>query len=120
MPLDVVSNTDEKVPILVNPTTAAGNPAQVDGRPVLSITAGNATVENSTQEEADAYEQATGAKGLVGYLVSEDISDSSQWKVTADADLGEGVTEITETGTYVYSAAPAISVGAAVGAAVPK
>lgn len=120
MPLDVVSNTDEKVPILVNPKRAGGKDAKIDGRPTLSIVSGNATAENVTQEQADAYETETGKKGLAGYLVSEDAAGQSEWKVVADADLGEGVTEISETGTYVYSDAPAVSVGATVGTAVLK
>jgi hypothetical protein len=120
MPLDVVSNTDEKVPILVNPKRAGGKDAKIDGRPILSIVSGGATVENVDQAAADAYESETGNKGLAGYLVSEDTANTSEWKVTADADLGEGVTNIEETGTYVYSDAPAVSVGASVGTAVPK
>jgi len=114
MPLDFVSNTDEMVPILVKPTTAGGRPAKLDGTPVLSITSGNATSRAATAEEIAA------TPGLVGFAISEDTEGSSEWKVEGDADLGEGVVPIVETGTYTYSAAPAVSVGASTGTPVPK
>lgn len=120
MPLDVISNTDEKKPILAEPKTQGGKVAKIDGRLTLEITEGGATATNSTQAEADAYETKTGKKGLVGYLVSEDEDGTSSWKVSGDADLGAGVVPIEETGTFVYSAAPAVSVGASVGDAEPK
>lgn len=114
MPLDFVSNTDEKVPVYVAPVRASGKPAQIQGKAVLSITSGNATVAAATDEEIAAEPT------LVGFVISEDVAGSSGWKVTADADLGEGVTEISETGTYTYSDAPAVSVGASAGIPRPK
>lgn len=114
MPLDLISNTDEKVPILVNPVKANGKPAKLDGQPVLSIVSGNATVAQATPDEVAAN------PALAGYVISEDIDGTSEWKVEGDADLGTGITPISEGGTYVYSAAPAVSVGATAGTAVPK
>lgn len=114
MPLDFVSNTDEKVPVYVAPVRANGKPAKIDGKAVLSIVSGGATVQAATDEQIAAEPT------LVGYVVSEDVDGASQWKVTADADLGEGVTNIEETGTYQYSSAPAVSVGASAGTPIPK
>jgi len=114
MPLDFVSNTDEKVPVYVAPVRANGKPAKIDGKAVLSIVSGGATVEQATDEQIAAEPT------LAGYVVSEDNDGSSEWKVTADADLGSGVTEISEGGVYQYSAAPAVSVGASAGTAIPK
>ena len=39
------STNEEKVLISLNPTTAAGNPAQVDGAPVWNVTSGDCTLE---------------------------------------------------------------------------
>lgn len=114
MPLDVVSNTDEKIPISIAPKTKGGRPAKVDGKPVLSIVSGGATAEPATDDEIAANPK------LVGYLVSEDEAGASEWKVEADADLGEGVVHISEGGAYTYSAAPADNVGASAGSPVPK
>jgi len=114
MPLDIVCNTDQMVPIIVNPTTASGKPAKLDGVPVLSITSGNATTRAATADEM------TATPGLVGYLISADIDGASAWAVDGDADLGAGVTDIKETGAFTYSAAPAVSVGASAGTPVPK
>lgn len=120
MPLDLVSNTDEKVPILVNPVKANGKPAKLDGRAVVTIVSGNATATQATAEEQAAHETATGEKGLAGFVVSEDAAGQSEWKVEGDADLGTGVTPITEGGVYFYSETPAVSVGASGGSAVAK
>lgn len=114
MPLDFVSNTDEKVPIYVAPVRANGKPAKVEGTPQVVIESGGATFQPATPEQIAAEPT------LVGYAVSEDNDGASTYKITADADLGPGVSEITETGTYTYSAAPAVSMGASAGTPVPK
>lgn len=114
MPLDFVSNTDEKVPITLAPKTAGGRPAPLDGAAVLSITSGNATVQPATEEELAAN------PNHAGHIVSEDTAGSSEWKVTADADMGEGVVHIEESGTYTYSAAQASNLGVAAGTPVLK
>jgi len=114
MPLDLVSNTDQKVGIYVSPVTATGKPAKIEGKAILSIVSGGATAVPATDEQIAAEPT------LVGYVVSEDTDGQSEWKVTADADLGEGVSEISEGGQYVYSAAPAVSMGATAGQPVTK
>lgn len=114
MPLDFVSNTDEKVPIHISPVRANGKPAKLDGKAVLSIVSGGATAEQATDEQIAAEPT------LVGHVISEDADGSSEWKVEADADLGAGVVPISEGGVYTYSAAPAVSVGASAGTPVPK
>lgn len=114
MPLDFVSNTDEKVPVYVAPVRANGKPAKIEGKAVLSILSGGATVQPATDEQIAAEPT------LVGYVVSEDNDGSSEWKVTADADLGAGVSEIAENGVYQYSSAPAVSMGASAGTPIAK
>lgn len=114
MPLDIVSTTEEKVPIIINPTTTAGKPAKIDGLAVIDITSGSATVGTPTQAELDA------TPGLVGFVVSEDITGVSTYTVTADADLGAGVENIVDGGTYTYSQPNAANLGLTNGVAVPK
>lgn len=119
MPLDLKSTTEEKVPIRVNPTTTTGKPAKIDGLAVISITAGNATAAPATQAELDA-DTAAGGSGLVGFVVSEDTAGQSSYQVSADADLGAGVTTITDGGVYVYNDPQAANLGLGSSAPVPK
>jgi hypothetical protein len=112
MPLDIVSTTEEKVPILFAPKTTSGKPANIDGAPVLSVVSGGATAQQATPDEL--------AAGVAGYIVSEDAPGTSSWKITADADLGQGVREIVDGGTYVYNDPQAENFGLTAGTAVPK
>lgn len=106
MALNVTSSTDEKVHIKLTPKTAGGKPAKVDGIPVW-------TLDGTGSIEVDA-------DGLGAFLISADVAGSSTWSVTADADLGEGIVNISETGEYVYSDAQASSLGIVAEPAVPK
>ena len=80
----VTITNEQKVQVTLAPLTAAGNPATVDGVPTWSVTSGDATLE-------------VAENGMSAYLVSGAADVNSQITVTADADLGEGVTEITDT-----------------------
>ena len=114
MPLDFVSNTAEKVPVYVAPVRANQKPAKIDGKAVFTFLTGGATFQPATDEQIAAEPT------LVGYAVSEDVDGASTYELKGDADLGAGVTEISETGTYTYSSAPAVSMGATAGAPIPK
>ena len=103
----ITITNEEKVPVTLAPLTAAGNPATVDGTPVWAVISGDATLEVS-------------ADGMSAYLVSGAANTNSQVTVTADADLGEGVTEITDTLDLAVVAATASQLGATVGAAELK
>lgn len=98
MPLDITSTVEEKVHIKLNPTTAEGHPATLDGIPTWVITSGGATIVPDTD-------------GLGAFLVSEDTIGSSTWTVSADADLGQGVRTIQDGGTYTYTNAEAQALG---------
>lgn len=93
----VQSTNEEKVLIVLNPTTAAGNPAIVDGAPVWTLNDGDATLE-------------VAADGMSAYLVSGTPLVNAV-NVTADADLGEGVRSISEDITYNVVAAEAAALG---------
>jgi hypothetical protein len=107
MPLNLTSTTEEKIKITLNITTASGNPAQVDGPPTWEVTDGSATIV----PEAD---------GLSAYLISGNEPGVANWKVTADADLGAGVQEIVDGGTYTYNHPQAAALGLTAGTPEPK
>ena len=97
----VNSTSEQKVLISLNPTTAAGNPAIVDGAPVWSVIEGDCTLE-------------VAADGLSCYLVSGTANIVNQVSVSADADLDEGeVREISELIVYAVVAPEATALGIA-------
>lgn len=102
--LQITSTNEEKVPVMLDPKTAAGNPAQVQNV-TFTVTEGDATVV--VVDEMN-FEVVSGAGGL------------SKITVTADADLGEGVVELTDTIEYFVTAAQASSLGFNAGAPVLK
>jgi hypothetical protein len=94
----VTSTNEEKVTIVLNPTTAAGNAASVDGAPVWSVESGDATLE-------------VAADGLSCVIISGAADVLNTVTVTADADMGEGVMSISETIVYTVTAAQATGLG---------
>ena len=95
----VNSTSEQKVLISLNPVTAAGNPAVVDGAPVWSVIEGDCTIE-------------VAADGLSCYLVSGAANVVNQVSVTADADLDRGeVREISELIVYAVVAPEATGLG---------
>jgi hypothetical protein len=103
----VTITNEQKVELVLAPLTAAGNPAAVDGIPVWEVTSGDATLEVAED-------------GLSCYLVSGEANVNSVIIVKADADLGEGVAEITDTVDLAVVAASASSLGLVVGTAELK
>jgi len=111
MPLDLVSTTEEKIAVRIHPVTSSNKPAQVEaGSDHVTIVSGNATAVDATQAEKDA-DVAAGKSGLVGFVISEDTPGVSTWQVTADADLGPGVTSIVDGGSYTYNDPQAAALG---------
>jgi hypothetical protein len=102
--LQITSTNEEKVPVMLDPKTAAGNPAQVQNVTFV-VTEGDATV---VAVDDVNFEVVSGTGGL------------SKITVTADADLGEGVVELTDTIEYFVTAAQASSLGFNAGAPVLK
>lgn len=105
--MDITSTIEEKVHLRLTPTTASGQPATVDGKPTWTIEEGNATLE--VDED-----------GLGAWLISADEVGESAYKVSADADLGEGVKNIEVIGKYTYTNAQAANLGLVAEPAVPK
>lgn len=98
----ITITNEEKVEVTLAPTTAAGNPASLDGVPVWTVVAGDATVE-------------VAADGLSAFLVSGAAGVNSQITVSADADLGEGVVNIEDTIDLAVVSASASALGLVVG-----
>ena len=95
----VNSTSEQKVLISLNPVTAAGNPATLDGAPVWTVTEGDCTLE-------------VAADGLSCYLISGAANVVSYITVSADADLdGTEVREISESIVYAVLAPEATALG---------
>ena len=103
----ITITNEQKVQVTLNPTTEAGNPAQVDGAPVWAVSSGDATLD-------------VAADGMSAFLVSGAANTNSQVSVSADADLGAGVTTITDTVDLAVVQASASALGAIVGTPILK
>ena len=117
--LDLKSTTEEKVPVNINPSTKEGKPSKIDGKATVAVSSGNATWQDATDQEIADYETG-GFPGLIGFVVSEDTAGVSVFAVSADADLGEGVTTIADSITYTYNDPQAENLGLSSGAPVAK
>jgi hypothetical protein len=107
MPATVSITTEQKVPVKLNITTETGKPAKVDGKPTWEIITGNATV-NVAED------------GLSAEVVSSDDPGDTQILVKADANLGEGIEEISDILEVSVIGASAKNMGLQVGTPVPK
>lgn len=110
--MDFQSTTDEKVLVRLEPKTAAGSPAKVDGKPEWSVEAeGGGTTDVTVEPSKD---------GLSAYYISGTTPGNYVWRVKADADMGEGVRHIEEFGTYTVVDAQAEALNATAGTPEPK
>lgn len=107
MPLDVVSTTEEKVHIKIAPVTSSGKPAPVEAGSVIWSLDGTGSIVPDED-------------GMGAFVVSADTPGVSNWSVSADADLGAGVTTIVDGGVYTYNDPQAAALGTTADPAVPK
>lgn len=107
MPVAVKITNEQKVTVTLKPVTDTGKPAALDGKPTWEVVSGNATVQVADD-------------GLSAVLVSADDPGDTQFLVKADADLGEGVEEISDVVTLNVVGATAKNLGLAVGTPEPK
>ena len=101
----VVLTNEEKVAVSITPKTAAGNPAQVDGTFTLELAEGDVTFE--VAEDGTQY-VVCAAEG------------TSKVKISADADLGEGVQTIEDIFDVIVVPAGATNLGVGFGTPVLK
>ena len=104
----LILTDEQKVQLTIQPVTAAGNPARVDGVPVWTVSDATVLTLEVAPDCLSAWATATGTLG------------ASQVSVDADADLGEGVRDIVATLDVSVVAAEAVSLSISAGAPVLK
>lgn len=104
--MQIIINNEQEVVVTLAPTSAGGHPAEVEN-PEWEVIDGNSTVTPSED-------------GLSAILRSEDGIGDTYIRVSADADLGSGVNEISDTIELVVRGAQAQSIGLQVGEPRPK
>ena len=102
----LILTDEQKVQLSIQPVTAAGNPARVDGVPAWSVSDTNVLALDVAPDGLSAWATATGPLG------------PSQVSVSADADLGEGIRTIAAT--LDVSVVPAEAVSLAISAGAPE
>jgi hypothetical protein len=107
MPATVTITNEQKVPVTLTPVTDSGKPAKLDGSPAWTIISGNSQV-------------VVAGDGMSAELVSADDPGDTEILIKADADLGAGVTEISDTIRLSVIGATAQNLGLTVGTPVPK
>jgi hypothetical protein len=106
MPLELRCTNEEKIPISVNPITAAGKPVELDGPIVVTVTSGDGTVESIDDRSF--------------YVVSGDALEPSTFLIEGDADLGTGIVTVSDAIILNVEGAFARSLGLSAGLAVVK
>jgi hypothetical protein len=101
MPSEVTLSTEQKVLIVAEPVTEAGNPAPIDGAVAFAVTSGTCTIQ--------------AVDGTSAYVVSGNAPGDSLITMTCDADLGAGITTVTDTLTAHVVSATAASLDVTVG-----
>lgn len=104
--MDIQITDEQKVLVTLAPKTQSGKDATLDGDASFTVESGDATVEPQPG-------------GLSAYIVSGAQGPSSI-KVSADADLGEGVRTIEDTINLTVVGAEATNLGLVVGSPEPK
>lgn len=107
MPLKVNITNEQQINVTINPKTSTGRPAKLDGKAAFTVLSGNSSV-------------VPGDDGLSATLVSSDEPGDTQISVKADADLGEGVEEISDVIDLTVSSATATNLGLTAGTPEPK
>lgn len=102
MPIKITLTNEQKVKVTLAPVTDTGKPAKLDGKPTWEVVTGNATVEVAED-------------GMSATLISADDPGDTQFMVRADADIGEGVEEISDIVTLNVVGATAKNLGLVAG-----
>jgi len=105
--LELSITNEQQVNVTLHPVTEAGHPAQVDGAPTWEVISGTSTVTPA-------------ADGLSADLISSDDPGDTDFLVKADADLGQGVVEVSDIIRLHVAGAQAANLGLQAGAPTPK
>ena len=98
---------EEKILVSCNPVTLAGNPVTLDGTIVVSLQSGDGNFEVQPD-------------GKSVFLISGLLPGDSTFIIQADADLGEGVENISDVIVLHVAGAKAASFGLVAGTPVLK
>lgn len=105
--LELTCTNEQKIKITVSPVTATGKPALLDEESLVAeVLTGDGTVEF--------------IDGMSFYVVSGDNPGDTQFLIKADADLGEGVVEISDIIALRVTGALAANLGMSAGDPEPK
>jgi len=107
MPTTVSITNEQKVKATLTPVTETGKPAKLDGSPSWAVVSGNSQVVVSDD-------------GLSADLISSDDPGETQILIKADADIGDGVEEISDVITLTVIGATAKNLGISLGTPEPK
>jgi len=107
MPVAISITNEQKVPVTLTPVTDTGKPAKLDGKPTWSVVSGDSTI-------------VVADDGMSADLVSSDSPGDTAILIEADADLGSGVTTISDTIELTVVGAQAKNLGLTVGTPVAK
>lgn len=105
MPLNLVLTTEQKILVTLNPLTAAGNPAELDGTPVWTVLEGDSTLQVAED-------------GKSAYILSGNAG-STVVEITADADLDDDEVR-TITDLIAVNVVAAEAAGLGLGAGEPE
>ena len=98
---------EEKILVSCNPVTLAGNPVTLDGAIIVSLQSGDGNFEVQPD-------------GKSVFLISGLLPGDSTFIIQADADLGEGVENISDVVVLHVAGAKAASFGLVAGVPVLK
>jgi hypothetical protein len=101
MAADITMSTEEKRLVTVQPKTAGGQDAPVDGAATFAVRSGTCTV--------------VAMDALSAYVVSGDTPGDSVIDMSVDADLGAGVVPVLDTMLVHVTSATAASLEVLVG-----
>jgi hypothetical protein len=109
MPLEFNLTNEEKVTgVAFSPTSSTGRPARIQpGSLAVEVMSGDGSVSGGGSEELPEF-------------LSGDNPGDTVFLVKADADLGDGVVEISDTVTLHVAGALASNLGLGGGSVVPK
>lgn|SRR5262245_4545267 len=108
MPLDLTCTNEQKIKVTARPTTAAGNPAPIEGMLLASVVSGTGS---SAPVVGDP---------LSVWLISPDSPGDTSYVIEADADLGAGVVLIQDTAVLHVTGALAANLGMVASEPEPK
>lgn len=105
--LSLKITNEQQIPVTLTPKTDTGKPAKLDGVPTWEVISGSSTVTVSED-------------GLTAVLASSDDPGDTEFLVKADADLGEGVEELSDVIKLTVAGATAKNLGLTAGAPEAK